>query len=263
MKLQNNMYVNIEAVSEETCQRMIIIARAQGFYNKVTWDIADTHLFISDNDVRSTAHKKPSCHLNPNYIEVTVEQWLDVARTLNELANIKGAFDKGKKYKCIASTDDAVYTIGNTYPCNGEGVVDDYDRGDHTSSCHIGAAALFELVTEKSVDVKFKSGEIVFIAQINTLAGVESKRYFIRQYWCNSGHQQQYAALGIIFNNKEDAEFKCKSLLGIDTRTDEEKTIDDLCGEDNCYMGDSDAKDLLNDIKAGRINDISFTGSKE
>lgn len=70
------------------------------------------------------------------------------------------------------------------------------------------------------------SGQEFFIAQINTLAGVPSERYYVSQFWCNSGHQREYVELGIAFDNKHDAERKCKELLGIDTRTDEEKLRD-------------------------------------
>ena len=34
----------------------------------------------------------------------------------------------------------------------------------------------------------FTSGQEVFIAQINTLCGIASKRYFIKEFWCDSGH---------------------------------------------------------------------------
>lgn len=83
----------------------------------------------------------------------------------------------------------------------------------------------------------FENGQEVFIAQINTLAGVEEKRYYIKEYWCGSGNQQQYVELGIIFDNKKDAENKCKELLGIpiDTRTDKEKAVDDFIGSIKCF----------------------------
>lgn len=75
-------------------------------------------------------------------------------------------------------------------------------------------------------NVDFKGGQKVYIAQINTLAGIAEKRYFVEQFWCGSGHQREYLSLGILFGSKEQAEHKCKSLLGIDTRTDREKAID-------------------------------------
>ena len=62
---------------------------------------------------------------------------------------------------------------------------------------------------------KPSSGQDVFIAQINTLAGVESQRYFVQQYWCDSGNQNQLLNLGILFTEKEDAIEKTKLLLGI------------------------------------------------
>ncbi|CAM0032284.1 hypothetical protein VPHK122_0087 [Vibrio phage K122] len=62
---------------------------------------------------------------------------------------------------------------------------------------------------------KPKSGQDVFIAKMNTLSGVESKRYFIHQYWCNSNHQNQLLDLGILFTDSDSATSKTKSLLGI------------------------------------------------
>jgi hypothetical protein len=73
---------------------------------------------------------------------------------------------------------------------------------------------------------KFKSGQLVYIAQMNTLAGIVGKRYFVEQYWCGSLFQCEYVELGIIFDNKDDAEFKCKSMLGIDNRTPKQKAVD-------------------------------------
>ena len=88
----------------------------------------------------------------------------------------------------------------------------------------------------------FKSGQHVYIAQINTLAGVSSKRYFVEQSWCNSGHQQEYVALGIIFDNKHDAENKCRELLGIPLiKTERDEFIEkarNAAGE--CYGYDLD-----------------------
>ena len=74
----------------------------------------------------------------------------------------------------------------------------------------------------------FTSGQEFFIAQINTLAGLPSQRYYVKQFWCNSGYQREYVELGIAFDNKSDAERKCKELLNIDTRTDKEKLRDAL-----------------------------------
>ncbi len=67
-------------------------------------------------------------------------------------------------------------------------------------------------------ELPFKNGQEVFIAQINTLAGVVEKRYYVKQYWCHSGHQSEYVTLGIIFDNKIDAENKCRELLGLPKR---------------------------------------------
>ena len=61
----------------------------------------------------------------------------------------------------------------------------------------------------------FKDGETVFIAQMNPNAGIESKRYYHAEFWCDSGHQRQYVELGLLFNNKQDAESKCRMLVGL------------------------------------------------
>ena len=87
--------------------------------------------------------------------------------------------------------------------------------------------------TQVMADAKsaFKSGQLVYIAQMNTLAGIAGKRYFVEQYWCGSLFQCEYVELGIIFDNKDDAEIKCKSLLGIDNRTPLEIEIESLMVE--------------------------------
>jgi hypothetical protein len=77
-----------------------------------------------------------------------------------------------------------------------------------------------ELAEDTSKPV-FTSGEKVFIAQMNPHAGVESKRYYHAQFWCNSGHQRQYVELGLLFNNKKDAESKCRELVGLPPETKE------------------------------------------
>ncbi len=61
----------------------------------------------------------------------------------------------------------------------------------------------------------FASGQDVFIAQINTLAGVESQRYYIKECWCACVHQVEYADLGLLFHTKEEAESKCRELIGL------------------------------------------------
>ncbi|WP_417764693.1 hypothetical protein [Shewanella chilikensis] len=76
--------------------------------------------------------------------------------------------------------------------------------------------------TSKQVE-KPNSGQDVYIAQINTLAGVESQRYFIHQYWCDSEHQNQLLKLGILFTDMDKAILKTKSLLGIPHETPEQK----------------------------------------
>ena len=74
--------------------------------------------------------------------------------------------------------------------------------------------------------ISFTSGQEVFIAQINTNAGIESHRYYIKQFWCNSGHQNQLNELGLLFNNKIDAESKCRSLVGLPPLTPPIELID-------------------------------------
>ncbi len=64
----------------------------------------------------------------------------------------------------------------------------------------------------------FASGQDVFIAQINTLAGVESQRYYIKESWCACGHQAEYEDLGLLFHTKEEAESKCRELIGLPPR---------------------------------------------
>ena len=86
------------------------------------------------------------------------------------------------------------------------------------------AKALEEIKSEVEMSTyetmkKPSSGQDVFIAQINTLAGIESQRYHNHQYWCDSGHQNQLLELGILFTEKEDAIEKTKSLLGIKEQT--------------------------------------------
>lgn len=90
-------------------------------------------------------------------------------------------------------------------------------------------------LTPKPPQPVFENGQYVFIAQINTHAGIESKRYYLKEHWCNSGHQRQYVELGLLFDNKESAESKCRDLVGLpqlDTRTDKEKAIDEAYRSD-------------------------------
>jgi len=46
----------------------------------------------------------------------------------------------------------------------------------------------------------------------------------------------------------------------IDTRTDTQKAIEDLTGEDNCYMNIEEARGLFSVIKAGKIHGVTFSG---
>ncbi len=75
----------------------------------------------------------------------------------------------------------------------------------------------------------FTSGQDVFIAQINTLAGVESQRYYIKESWCACGHQAEYEDLGLLFHTKEEAESKCRALVGLPPRELPVKLVDGEC----------------------------------
>ena len=61
----------------------------------------------------------------------------------------------------------------------------------------------------------FKKGERIFIAQINPCTGIESEIYYHSQLWCDSGRQRQFVELGLLFNNRKDAESKCRMLVGL------------------------------------------------
>lgn len=98
---------------------------------------------------------------------------------------------------------------------------------------------------EAKVD-KPNSGQDIYIAQINTLAGVESQRYFIHQYWCDSRHQNQLLELGILFTDKNEAVLKTKSLLGIPHETPEQKAererqyaVYDMCSDLDNHTDDA------------------------
>jgi hypothetical protein len=83
----------------------------------------------------------------------------------------------------------------------------------------------------EEVKHSFTSGQKIFIAQINTNAGVANKRYFVQLYWCDSGHHREYVELGIIFDNKVDAENKCRDMLGLPPLP-KPKTEEELLRED-------------------------------
>ncbi len=72
----------------------------------------------------------------------------------------------------------------------------------------------------------FASGQDVFIAQINTLAGITSQRYYVKECWCACGHQVEYADLGLLFHTKEEAESKCRELIGLPPLEPPVKLID-------------------------------------
>jgi hypothetical protein len=74
----------------------------------------------------------------------------------------------------------------------------------------------------------FVSGQVIFIAMLNTLAGTESKKYYITQFWCNSGNQIQLAKLGLVFHNQFEAEAKCKSIIGLPLGGNPEETIGEI-----------------------------------
>ncbi len=86
----------------------------------------------------------------------------------------------------------------------------------------------------------FTSGQDVFIAQINTLAGVESQRYYIKESWCACGHQVEYADLGLLFHTKEEAESKCRELIGLPPLEPPVELVD---GE--CYQFDYDGSSAV------------------
>ena len=66
------------------------------------------------------------------------------AKTMSELNNINGAFDKGNAYECVTSII-GFFTVGFTYKCNGKGIVD--NDNDVLSDC--GKLVTFKLVTPK------------------------------------------------------------------------------------------------------------------
>ena len=142
--------------------------------------------------------------------------------------------------------------------------VDEMSTNYGTSETYTNYKANYEMINDdmKPFPSTFTSGQEVFIAQINTLAGVSSQRYFIQQYWCDSGHQNEYVDLGLLFHNKEDAEYRCKELLGIPTETDEERAVEDLYEfhENNRKRQDGFMVDLFDYIKDGKIHGVTFTG---
>ena len=97
----------------------------------------------------------------------------------------------------------------------------------------------------KTMQDEFINGQEVFIAQINTLSGVVSKRYYIKEYWCGSGFQAELAELGLLFNSKEDAEAKCREIIGLPPiKSDKEKAIDDIY---NDIYADKSINDMVRD----------------
>lgn len=137
-------------------------------------------------------------------------------------------FKAGNTVKILKITQgyDGKFKVGDT------GVVDRFQYDDSEYLVLIGDISNencddcwhdvdnIELAEDTSKPV-FTSGEKVFIAQMNPHAGVESKRYYHAQFWCNSGHQRQYVELGLLFNNKKDAESKCRELVGLPPETKE------------------------------------------
>jgi hypothetical protein len=81
-----------------------------------------------------------------------------------------------------------------------------------------------------------KLGQKVYIAQINTLAGLSDQRYYVEEYWCDSKFQREYLELGILFENKDSAILKTNSILAIPAESPEQKEareqlelVDDAC----------------------------------
>lgn len=60
--------------------------------------------------------------------------------TLDELSEIEGAYDKGKRYLCVEN-DGEVYLVGREYYTNGRGIVHEHDDGGGTSACRTGYAS--------------------------------------------------------------------------------------------------------------------------
>lgn len=107
--------------------------------------------------------------------------------------------------------------------CAKDGTYFGIDGDAYVGAQEITIDQLDEWLGLESKAEKPSNGQDVYIAQINTLAGVESQRYFIHQYWCNSGHQNQLFELGILFTDVDKAILKTKSLLGIPHETPEQK----------------------------------------
>lgn len=88
----------------------------------------------------------------------TKEQLKSGRYTLDYLSTIEGAFDKGNTYMCVSDESDAVYTKGVVYPCNGHGIVDNFDKGRLSSCCKIGDSAHFQLVGNGYSQEDFEKG---------------------------------------------------------------------------------------------------------
>ena len=72
--------------------------------------------------------------------------------SLNELALIKGAFDKGNKYKYVG-VGYCLYTKDETYGCSGRGIYNNYKTLSTDNYCSSGDGELFILVESTSLRV--------------------------------------------------------------------------------------------------------------
>ena len=79
--------------------------------------------------------------------QLTVEDVLyrsEDGLTLDELSEIQGAFEIGKKYECVEGSCPSVCSINQTYSTNGKGI-----KVNGSGSCSIGGSSKFKLVTTK------------------------------------------------------------------------------------------------------------------
>ena len=113
--------------------------------------------------------------------------------TLDELSKIHGAYEEGKRYKCVVGNSE-FFTSGKIYTANGEGIRNDYS---HSKS---GCTARFKPVTKaewvpsvgdevmtscgkatirfikcKSVCIEFESGSIN-VVQLSCLMPIDQER---------------------------------------------------------------------------------------
>ena len=93
--------------------------------------------------------------------------------SLNKLAKIKGAFNRGVSYECVKTCEDSVvFKEGVTYTCNGEGIVDELGMGDRTSICSSGdRGSLFKLIDTSTEGVVSRTTDDnnIFLLELATL----------------------------------------------------------------------------------------------